>query len=281
MNGQRCPRDASAGSRRAATANDRESHARRRVLRHQLGKVVTVRYQEWIRRYAVGTLDFGAEVWADLSTHPAAARLEARARASGRTVDADDITYMIVRPLVLSVIHAAGGVEYTVEKLIAALDVVQQQADEYHSSTPQVRGRGFWGPERWDVSFEVSNLVVWARTLLERLESRKWEDRREVRVGLLVALADGDRKEQVQRFRDRLHGWVKAESYLANYTLHIGPLHNGTPFLHVEPDGRVRFLLPDRPEKGPIWSSEEFTYRQARDVRTVATDLFTEVRASG
>jgi hypothetical protein len=239
--------------------------------------MVTVRYQEWMRRYAAARLDSGAEVWADLSTHPTAARLEARAQASGRTVDADEISYVIARPLMLSVIHAAGGVEYTVQKLIAALDLVQQQADEYYSATPQARGKGLWALAHWDVSFEVSNLVVWARTLLERLDSRKWENGREVKVGLLVALAEGERKQQVQRFRDRLYGWVKAERYLANYTLHIGPLHSGTPFLRVENDGRARFLLPDRPEKGPIWSLEEFTYRQARDVRTVASDLLGQV----
>jgi hypothetical protein len=29
--------------------------------------------------------------------------------------------------------------------------------------------------ERWDVSFEVSNLVVWARTLVERLDTKTRE----------------------------------------------------------------------------------------------------------
>lgn len=131
-------------------------------------------------------------------------------------------------------------------------------------------------PERWDVSFEVSNLVVWARTLVERLESRTRVGRVEVKVGLLPTLADGDLKDQVKQFHDELARWVEAESYLAGYALHIGRLHPGGPVLHRGPDGRVRFLLPDRPGR-KIWSSEEFTYRHNRDAATVAVDLLERV----
>jgi hypothetical protein len=82
--------------------------------------------------------------------------------------------------------------------------------------------------ERWDVSFEVSNLVVWARTLVERLETKTRVGGVEVKIGLLPALADSDRKDQVQRFHDELAGWVEAEGYLAGFALHIGRLHGGS-----------------------------------------------------
>jgi hypothetical protein len=234
------------------------------------------RYQEWTRRCLLGQLGAGVELWADVSAHPAAGRLEALAKARRRSIDSDDIADYITRSLLLDVIHAAGGIEYTVEKLVAALDVVQRQADEYYSSTPQAQGKGLWGPERWDVSFEVSNLVVWARTLLERLESKIDEGGNKVKVGLLPALAEGDLKNEVSRFRDELDRWVRAERHLAGFTLHVGRLHGGTPWLQVGPDGRVRFLLPDRPRRR-VWSWEEFTHRENRDARTVAGDLLGRV----
>jgi hypothetical protein len=53
----------------------------------------------------------------DVSAHPAAARLQALAQTYGRSLDADGIAYRITGPLLLDVIHAACGIEYTVEKV--------------------------------------------------------------------------------------------------------------------------------------------------------------------
>jgi hypothetical protein len=235
------------------------------------------RYHDWLRRYVAGGLG-GGELWADVSAHPAAAKLQAIPRPHLERFDDRGITFRITRLLLLDVIHAAGGVEYTVKKLLAALDVVQQWTDE--RSVPGQPSEYDVVPELWDVSFEVSNLVVWARTLNKRLQddSRAREQGVKTKIGLLPALADGDLKDQVKRFRDQLANWTKAESWLAGYALHIGRLHGGGPVLHRGPDGRVRFLLPDPPKrKNWIWSSEEFTHRQNRDAETVAVDLLDRV----
>jgi hypothetical protein len=69
---------------------------------------------EWTRRYgfgAPGGLGYGAELWADVSAHPAATRLQAPAQTYRRSLDAGDITYRITQPLLLDVIHAACGIE--------------------------------------------------------------------------------------------------------------------------------------------------------------------------
>jgi hypothetical protein len=239
------------------------------------------RYLEWPRRVLNGQLGVGSELWADVSAHPAAARLEAVAQSHGRTVDPDEIAYHITRSLLLDVIHAAGGVEYTVERLLSALHEVQQWTDGWVDVLPppdrEPPEEGSWvGAGRWDVSFEVSNLLVWARTLGERLENKINQGGVEVKIGLLPALAQGDLKHQVARFHDELARWLRAEGYLANYTLHVGRLHGGTPMLRLDTDGQARFLLPDRPA-GRIWSWEEFTYRQNRDARAVGEDLLRRV----
>ena len=234
---------------------------------------------EWTYRYGTGApggLGFGAELWADVSAHPAAARLHELARTQGRNLDADDITYRITRPLLLDVIHAACAIEYTVDRLLAAIDAVQRWVDDQRWPDPESADEISVSAEHWAVSFEVSNLVVWARTLVERLETKTRLGGVEMKIGLLPALADGDRKDQVQRFHDELAGWVEAEGYLAGFALHIGRLHGGTPSFRRERDGRVRFLLPDRPGRR-LWSWEEFTYRENRDARTVAVDLLGRV----
>lgn len=233
------------------------------------------RCSEWTRRYGEGApvgLGFGAELWADVSAHPAAARLEALARTHGKSVD---VTYRITDPLLMDVIHTACGIEYTVEKLLAAIDVVQQWSDEHPLPGPEPPDE-YGVASHWDASFEVTNLLVWARTLVERLESETRQRGVKVKIGLLPALADGDLKDQVQRFHDELAGWVKAEGFLAGYALHIGRLHGGTPSFRRGRDGRVRFLLPDRPGDR-VWSWEEFTYRHGRDAETVAVDLLGRV----
>lgn len=153
------------------------------------------RYQEWTRRSFSISLGFG-ELWGDLSEHPAVPRLQALARTHGRPVDESEIAYRITRSFMLDVIHAAGGTEYTVEKLLAALNAVQQWSNEHALPSPDMPELEV-SPERWDVSFEVSNLVVWARTLVERLESKTRKRGIEVKIGLLPALADGDLKDGV------------------------------------------------------------------------------------
>jgi hypothetical protein len=233
---------------------------------------------QWMRRYvegAPGGLGFAAELWADVSAHPAAARLQALAQARGRSLDAAEMKYHITDPLLFDVIHAACGIEYTVEELLAAIDVVQQWSDEHPLQGPEPPDE-YGVASDWDASFEVSNLLVWARTLIERLESEIRQRGVKVRIGLLPALADGDLKDEVQRFHDELAGWVEAEGYLAGYALHIGRLHGGTPSFRRGPNGRVRFLLPDRPGD-KIWSWEEFTYRHNRDAAAVAVDLLERV----
>lgn len=100
------------------------------------------------------------------------------------------LTYRITRPLLLDVIHAACGIEYTVERLLAAIDEVQRWLDNNNPWQDLEPGEISVSAERWDVSFEVSNLVVWARTLVERLETKTRVGGVEVKIGLLPALAD-------------------------------------------------------------------------------------------
>lgn len=227
------------------------------------------RYQEWMRRYVLGQLGIGDELWADRSTHPAAAKLRAIAQARGQKIDPDEIKYRITRGLLLGVIHAAGGVEYTVEKLVAALDAEQLEAAAYPAAAPESSSQvALWSPARWDISFEASNLVVWVRTLRERVRSSTDEE-----VGLFPALAEGNLKKLVKRHFNEFTSRIQPERLLANFALHAGPLHSGSPTLRFSPDGQLMFPFPDQPPTGKgseVVSLEELTY--GRDARTVASE---------
>jgi hypothetical protein len=226
------------------------------------------RYQDWMRRYALGQLGVGFELWADTSAHRAAAKLRAIEQARGRRIDSDEIKYRITGPLLPGVIHAAGGVEYTIEKLVAALDAEQQEASAYPAAAPESSSEvALWAPARGDISFELSNLVVWVRTLRERVKSRNGK------VGLLPALAKGSLKDQVERHFNEFDSRIHPERLLANFTLHSGPLHSGSLTLRVDPDGQLTLAFPDQPSTGKgsrVESSLEFTY--GRDARMVARE---------
>jgi hypothetical protein len=83
-----------------------------------------------------------------------------KAPALGRihrwNLDPGDIRYRITRPLLLDVIHAACGIEYTVERLLAAIDEVQRWLDDTWEDLEPAEIAV--SAERWDVSFEVRRL---------------------------------------------------------------------------------------------------------------------------
>lgn len=77
------------------------------------------------------TLGFYGETWADISDHP----------ASGWFVERGiEPEFRLTHNLLRDVLHAAGGVEYVVEKIDAALQVAQDWVDE-NVTVP--------GPDEW------------------------------------------------------------------------------------------------------------------------------------
>ena len=84
------------------------------------------------------------------------------------------------------VIHAAGAIEYTVERIEVCLDGAQAWVDEYvapvESAQPEPElGMGIGHPEIEHARIEMANLLGWLQALLDRLER---QPRRRGSVGL-------------------------------------------------------------------------------------------------
>jgi hypothetical protein len=228
------------------------------------------RLYDWFRR-SVPLAPFG-ELWGPTLDHPANARL----RELGR--EPDESGYHIVRNLLHNVIHAAGAIEHTVEKIEAGLDADQAWLAEHGKDWKPPEGvpTSVTGPHRDEVQYEFSNLLFWIKALQERLMTQvrdddgAWHD-----VGLLPALA----RDTLLTIRvNELYGslsQVFAERELANFATHASAIPY--PFRSSDyANGQVTFRLPDRPTRR-IYLWDEFTYEDERDLRSFARSVLRDV----
>lgn len=162
-------------------------------------------------------------------------------RRLGREPEESD--YYIVRNLLQNVIHAAGAIEYTVEKIESALDGDQAWIDEHGKgwNPPEGVPASLSGPHRDEMQYEFSNLLFWMKALQERLKTQVVDDlgvRRD--VGLLPALApNGPATGRVRELYGSLNQ-VFAERELANFATHAAAIPH--PFKSSDyVDGRVMF----------------------------------------
>jgi hypothetical protein len=183
----------------------------------------------------------------------------------------------------MEVIHAAGGVERELAQVQAAMEEAKAWTDQAASDFPSERERLLQGsyaaaPTLVDVSYAFVNLLMWARTLRERVE-RQWRRGSPKKVGLLPALEPGPLQNRVAHALSILDDALAEARYLTNYALHAGSLPStSTPAAEVLEDGRILFRIPDS-VAGPITTWEEFSFRNKRDALTYAHSLMQSVAA--
>ena len=239
------------------------------------------RHQDWLRRFAVGHGFAWGELWADVRSHPDYPTWQQLARRRGLAPDKELLGYHMTRGLILEVIHAAGGVERELAQVQAALEEAQAWADQAVLNFPNEREKPLWGvnaaaPSLVDVSYAFVNLLIWARTVRERVE-RPWRPRSTKRVGLLPALEPGPLQDRVADALSILDDALAEARYLTNHALHAGSLPStSTPAAEVLEDGRIVFRIPN-PVAGPITTWEEFSFSDGRDALTYAHSLMQSV----
>src|SRR5437868_6303712 len=90
-----------------------------------------VRYYEWLRQSVSSvegvSIGFPDELWRVIPSHPANEWI----RKTTGPADEADIGYYTSRTLLDDVLHAAGAVEYTVEKIEMACERVQAYSAEH------------------------------------------------------------------------------------------------------------------------------------------------------
>lgn len=195
-------------------------------------------------------------------------------RESGR--EPDDL---IGQHLLDNVIHAAGAIEYTVDKIEEALDGEQAWIDENGrdwSPPGGVRAR-VSGPHREEIQYEFTNLLFWLRAFQERLKRNEGAEgaSRKLCAGLLPALAPNGpaTKHALKLYRGLSQ--VIAERKLGTFATHAAAVPHPFPASEFI-ERKVRFKIPDCPTHR-IHHWHEFTFADNRDLREYARRMLGSV----
>jgi hypothetical protein len=168
---------------------------------------------QWRIMFGAGrlaSLDSGTELWNwDIDAYESAAGIRAAYTRSGKPFDDNLVLYDATQSLLRDVVHAAGGVESAYQRLTRSVAAAQASHDEWATGPganltkgpePEL-GTGWSDRHIEDAWYAVAEMIVWARTLDERL-------RRDVKngpdQGLIPALALGSRRDAVIAARSRL-----------------------------------------------------------------------------
>jgi hypothetical protein len=233
----------------------------------------------WSRRIHFGAgraapLDWGTELWKwDASLYESADGIASALRRAGRPVDDESILFDATHTLLTDVVDAAGGVERSYARLHQAVTLVQETYRRWSSESGELPdGGGMVDASVEDAWYTVEELLVWARTLDDRLRRRAVDQRRYPDQGLIPALADGPRRDAVIRARARLlSGGVDEARFLSGLNLHMQSIQAGSKGGRIR-SGRVVLPFPDR-ISAPVSYRWQLTYGDKRDAVSFADGL--------
>lgn len=238
---------------------------------------------EWARRIHFGAgrtvpLDFGAELWKrDVSLYESTDGIVAALSRTEGPLDDGLILSHATGSLLDDVVDAAGGAELAYARLHQAMALVQETVMRWSSTLDEMSdGADLTDPSIDDAWYTVEELLVWARTLDERLQRRAKEPRRYPKQGLIPALADGPRRNAVIAARARLRfAGVNEARYLAGLNLHMQSTQAGSKLGRMR-SGRIILPFPDQ-VTAPVSHRWQLTYDENRDVVSFADGLMAAV----
>jgi hypothetical protein len=239
--------------------------------------------QAWSRRIRFGPnrtvkLGWGAELWEwDTSRYESAEAIAAALGRASHTFDDELILYHATHSLLADVVDAAGGVEHSHAHLHQAMVRVQETYVQWRSQFPELPDiEGMSDPSIDDTWYAVEELLVWARTLDERLRRRALDSRRFPDQGLIPALAGGSLRDAVIRARNRLlTAGVDEARYLSGLNLHMQPIQAGSKSGDVR-SGHVILPFPDRVTTS-VTHRWQLTFDDNRDAVSFANSLMKAV----
>ena len=238
---------------------------------------------EWTRRIHFGAgrrvpLDFGAELWKwDASLYESTDGIVAALSRTEGPLDDGLILSHATGSLLDDVVDAAGGVESAHARLHQAIVLVQETVTQWSSTLGEISdGTGMSDSSIDDAWYTVEELLVWARTLDERLQRSAKDRHRYPEQGLIPALADGPRRDAVIDARARLRfAGVNEARYLAGLNLHMQSSQAGSKLGRMR-SGRIVLPFPDQ-VTAPVRHRHQLTYNENRDVVSFADGLMAAV----
>jgi hypothetical protein len=237
------------------------------------------RASQWLKRVEGGegqsvSLDWGMELWKwDVSLYESADGIRAALLRAGRAPDDDSILADATGSLLTDVIDAAGGVEQAHRRLHKAMDEVQQV---WSLGVDLGEGTGVMDFSTEAAWYSVEELLIWARTLDDRLRRKAVKRNYRKDQGLIPALADSPRRDAIVDARARLlQGGVDEARHLSGLNLHMQSSQAGSKHGRVR-SGQIILRFPDR-VTAPIDHRWELTYTQGRDAVSFADNLMVAV----
>jgi hypothetical protein len=208
------------------------------------------------------------EIWRPKIQHPERARLEAAGYKDW------EVTSVLTNRLLINVLHAAGGIEYTVANLERLI------AEDEAWAPPGPVDRDVWGivgPNRNATYYEITNLFFWLKVLEERIKSRGGSVGHVHELGLLPALAVGE--PWTKRVRDlfgALHSRTLGDIRLVNFATHVSAFPRTFGAFEMTSAG-ARVPIPDTPPQGRLYLEGDLTFEEERDARTFAREALAAV----
>jgi hypothetical protein len=227
-------------------------------------------------------LGWGAELWNPVTEHPAYDLKAEELVVAGWVPEEPNVRLFLTEGLLGEVIHAAGAIEYTVEKIEALADAAQASYDAQfpRASDAEYPQLGIIAAlhEADDAYIEYANLLTWMRALAERVSREPDSDEGNRRLGLLPAIAnDHALKKRVRGGYGRLKSQtLEPERKLANYALHASAIPHAQRGVPVDSDWRVHFPIPD-PVGEPVYTPTEFTFSLNRELVPFARGILEAV----
>jgi hypothetical protein len=212
----------------------------------------TQRHAWWSRTIfpdsVAASLSWGAERWRPPHEFPEYQALLDGAARLGIPVDA---RYELTQHLLEEVVAAAAAIEYTVEKLLAAVALADSEVASLQIQWPEgepEHGSHISANSLWSAYAEFNDLLTWIRALEERIE-RKDRAFRNQAVGLLPSLAKGPLQVRVaDLFADLKADLLDVVRPLTNYVLHASVLPAPMSNSARVREGRLFLEIPDFPK---------------------------------
>jgi hypothetical protein len=240
---------------------------------------VLERMSEWTKQVHFSTdqrkapLGFGSEYWDLKAEHYRGwESLRDRLKALGRKSSKREIALDLSRDLLNDVVVAAGGVENAVLRLRTTKRQIEREIRRANLKPTAGVPHGYSSASTVEASYAFADLLTWTRAVVERLD-RPSKQTGVPNQGLVPALRPKRLSSRaVELLTDLRSGPVGRTRTLANFTLHSAMLRSPQSGVNVEPSGRVRLPIPDRPSK-PVdhwllleWTEESGGFELAEEI---------------
>lgn len=198
---------------------------------------------------ALASLGGASEYWqGDPRLYEGHEQLQQLYKSLGRRVSRSYVAGELSRHLLSEVLVAAGGIEGALMRLRACIEELRACAEhnqfEAQPGVPFSLGHA----AATDAWFAFAELLMWSRTLIERMERRAGNPKKYPKQGLLPALKPKRLKSRCERlFKVLQDSPVGRSRPLANFILHSALVNHPHTGVQLEPSGAIVLPVPDIP----------------------------------